>query len=115
MNKNTQALAYLNNLKIETFRKANKEQLKDMVYFLNRSCKITFKEMSEAIGVPISTIHMWACAPSQSNTQNTHRMVRKGLDIGVLSHHFSLYIPKDEAERQEIRHLVVVLMDCVKR
>ena len=115
MSKNTTTLAYLNNLKMESFKKANKAQLKEMVYFLNRECKITFKAMSEAIGVPISTVHMWASAPDQSNTQNTHRMVLKGIDIGVLSHHFSLYIPKNEVERQEIKHLALILMDCVKR
>ena len=61
----TQKLAYMNNLKLESFRRINKVQLKDMIYYLNRECHITFKKMSEFIGVPISTIQSWTTKEKQ--------------------------------------------------
>jgi len=75
--------------------------------------------MSEFIGLPISTIQSWASTQKQDATQETHKMVRqlvkRSIDINVLIHHFSGYRPKDNIEREEIKRLIITLMDCAKR
>ena len=117
MNTETQKALLLNGLLLYKTQQITKEEAKLFIRELREVHGLTMDELISKTGLARSTLyHIIAGRDDQSNNQKIAKKLKSGkFDFDGLIHHFKYYLPKSDEERNKIKNLAVILMDCSKR